>query len=49
MNGNVPRSVTFSEECYITVELPQTDPTENWIHLKTEHLVLFRNFPYIFK
>ena len=31
------------------ISYTQTDPTENWIHLKTEHLVLVRNFPYIFK
>ena len=35
---------------YVSViSYTQTDPTENWIHLKTEHLVLVRNFPYIFK
>ena len=34
---------------YVSViSYTQTDPTENWIHLKTEHLVLVRNFPYIF-
>ena len=27
------------------VELPKTGLSENWIPLKTEHLVLFRNIP----